>query len=97
MALASSLSPEALAQLWRIHFHLSLYFEGDDVLHSTAKAMDSRFWQKLATSPVSHLEIETYTFDVLPKALQAGGIESSIAREYDWVLNSQLTSTLINA
>ena len=59
--------------------------------------MDSRFWQKLATSPVSHLEIETYTFNVLPKTLQAGGIESSISKEYDWVTSSPLTSTLINA
>ena len=87
VALASPLAPDALAQLWRIHFHLPLYFSGDGVLHSTSKAMDSRFWQKLATSPVSHLEIETYTFTVLPQALQAGGIESSIAREYDWVIN----------
>jgi hypothetical protein len=87
VALASPLSHEAADQLWRIHFHLPLYFEGDGILASTAKTMDTRFWQKLATSPVSHLEIETYTFTVLPQALQAGGIESSIAREYDWVIN----------
>ena len=96
-ALDTPLSPTAESELWRIHFHLPLYFEGDGVLHSTSKAMDSRFWQKLATSPVSHLEIETYTFNVLPEALQAGGIESSIAREYDWVINSPLTPTVTNA
>lgn len=97
LALASPLSPDALAQLWRIHFHLPLYFKGDGILNSTSKAMDTRFWQKLKAAPISHLEIETYTFNVLPKTLQAGGIESSITREYDWVINSPLTSTLTNA
>jgi hypothetical protein len=62
-----------------------LYFEGDGILHSTSKAMDTRFWQTLKAAPVSHLEIETYTFNVLPQAMQAGGIESSISREYEWV------------
>jgi hypothetical protein len=97
VALASSLSHEAADQLWRIHFHLPLYFEGDGILASTAKTMDARFWKTVATSPASHLEIETYTFNVLPQALQTGGIESSIAREYEWVINSPLTSTITNA
>lgn len=87
VALASPLAPDALAQLWRIHFHLPLYFMGDGILNSTSGTLDARFWKIVATSPVSHLEIETYTFTVLPQALQAGGIESSIAREYDWVIN----------
>ena len=34
-----------------------------------------------------HLEIETYTWDVLPAALKIDLVES-IAREYDWVLKS---------
>jgi hypothetical protein len=85
VALASPLSPDALAQLWRIHFHLPLYFEGDGIVNSTAETLDARFWKTVSTAPVSHLEIETYTFHCLPTALQAGGIESSIAREYDWV------------
>lgn len=70
---------------WRIHCHVPLYFEGDSELRSTACMMDSRFWKKVASAPVSHLEIETYTFNVLPPALQAGGLDSSIAREYEWV------------
>jgi hypothetical protein len=86
VSLATPLSKTAESELWRIHFHLPLYFEGDGILHSTAKAMDKRFWELLATAQVAHLEIETYTFHVLPPALQAGGIESSIAKEYEWVL-----------
>lgn len=85
-ALATPLSATADSELWRIHFHLPLYFEGDSVLNATAKAMDARFWETVAATPVSHLEIETYTFHVLPPALQAGGIEASIAREFEWVM-----------
>jgi hypothetical protein len=34
-----------------------------------------------------HLEIETYTWDVLPKALKLDVVDS-IAREYEWVLGN---------
>jgi hypothetical protein len=35
----------------------------------------------------NHLEIETYTWDVLPADLKASSVES-IAREYEWVLDA---------
>jgi len=36
--------------------------------------------------PVSaHLEVETYTWNVLPEHLRAGGMEQAIARELNWV------------
>jgi hypothetical protein len=38
-----------------------------------------------ATGVTHHLEIETYTWDVLPARLKIDLIES-IAREYEWVL-----------
>jgi hypothetical protein len=34
----------------------------------------------------SHLEIETYTWDVLPPSLKIG-LLPSIVREYEWVMN----------
>ena len=37
----------------------------------------------------THLEIETYTWDVLPPALKIDLLDS-IAREYDWVLGASL-------
>jgi hypothetical protein len=42
----------------------------------------------LATSApfTQHLEIETYTWDVLPAGLKVDLLES-IAREYEWVLD----------
>jgi hypothetical protein len=39
-----------------------------------------------------HLEIETYTWDVLPAPLKSDLLES-IGREYDWVLSAFRTSS----
>lgn len=83
--LADALRDAPASGLWRIHFHLPLYYEGEGRLASTTAAMNGDFWNTLKATPVSHWEIETYTFHVLPQALQEGGIDSSIIREYDWV------------
>jgi hypothetical protein len=40
----------------------------------------------LATELSSHLEVETYTFDVLPEALRDRPVVEAIARELEWVL-----------
>jgi sugar phosphate isomerase/epimerase len=70
---------------WRIHFHVPLFtseYEGlgstqHDVRTVLEAARDSRFTR--------HLEIETYTWDVLPGALKID-VVNSIAREFEWVL-----------
>jgi hypothetical protein len=37
-------------------------------------------------TPLSdHLEIETYTWDVLPEHLKTGDIDEYVSREIDWV------------
>ena len=84
-ALASPVTPDHSDSLWRIHFHVPLYFEGNAPLHSTSNCMDARFWNQLMGLPIHHLEIETYTFHVLPPALQADGVVASTVREYEWV------------
>ena len=33
-----------------------------------------------------HLEMETYTWEVMPKELQAGTVIEQVAREYQWTL-----------
>lgn len=78
-------SPGTAPGTWRVHCHVPLYFEGDGPIRSTASALTPAFWQRLVRNRVSHLEVETYTFNVLPPALRAGGVERSIAREFEWV------------
>ncbi len=70
----------------RVHFHVPLFFTGNGPIASTADALTPEFFQELRSGACSHLEIETYTFDVLPPDVHPGDIVESIAREYAWVL-----------
>jgi sugar phosphate isomerase/epimerase len=71
----------------RVHFHVPLFFEGAGVLQSTADTLTPEFWVALRSGVCPHLEIETYTFDVLPPEVRPADVVQSIAREYDWVLD----------
>lgn len=71
---------------WRVHCHVPLYFAGDGDIRSTARQLTPAFWRALVRAPVSHLEIETYTFNVLPAALRCAGVERTIAGEFEWAL-----------
>jgi sugar phosphate isomerase/epimerase len=70
----------------RVHFHVPLFWEGAGALRSTSATLTRPFFERLASGACPHLEIETYTFDVLPPALRGVGVAESIAREYEWVL-----------
>ena len=46
--------------------------------------------QALATLPelhyAPHLEVETYTWEVLPLEMRSGDVVDQLVREYDWTL-----------
>ena len=69
----------------RIHFHVPLFWPGSDLLGTTSRDLAPSFFAALKKGATEHLEIETYTFNVLPPALRSGPVEESIAREYVWV------------
>ena len=70
---------------WRVHFHVPIFTEHFGTLRSTQEGIVKTF-DLLKEKPFTeHLEIETYTWDVLPQELKAGMLES-IKREYEWVL-----------
>jgi hypothetical protein len=72
---------------WRIHFHVPLFTREYDGLGSSQDDV-RRVIRAASASPVTtHLEIETYTWDVLPPALKFDLLES-IGREYEWVLGN---------
>jgi sugar phosphate isomerase/epimerase len=85
--------PEALGEMKpaageriRSHFHIPLFFEGDGLLRSTSAELNGEFFGLLRKGVTHHLEIETYTFNVLPPSLRAGGVEENFRRESEWVL-----------
>lgn len=69
----------------RAHFHVPLFFEGTRFLRTTAACLTTQFWERIRAGCSEHLEIETYTFGVLPARLRSAGVVKSIVREYQWV------------
>jgi hypothetical protein len=67
-----------------VHFHVPIFLERYGKLESTQDHL--REVISLVRDRTSHLEIETYTWDVLPAELKATSVDS-IAREYEWVLD----------
>ena len=74
------------ARQWRIHFHVPLVVERYGTFDSTQEDIRAVFRLLRATGFTRHLEIETYTWEVLPPALKQDLLES-IHREYRWVLD----------
>lgn len=70
---------------WRIHFHVPLFTDDYAGLQSTQGDVADILALAGRADVTRHLEIETYTWDVLPPDLKIDLLES-IAREYDWVL-----------
>ena len=85
--------PDALAEIpsfpdiqeINVHFHVPLFFNMGGVLRSTVDSLTTEFFQELRRGGTSHLEIETYTFDVIPPELHPGDVVRSVTREYLWV------------
>ncbi len=82
--------PEALADGaegdWRVHFHVPIFLAGYGALESTQDHLRRTLELVTERHTSAHLEIETYTWDVLPADLKASSVDS-IAREYEWVLD----------
>ncbi len=76
----------------RVHFHMPLYLDTiGEGLRTTAHAMDDAFFRRLKSGECPHLEIETYTFDVLPD--KPASVVNHIAREFEWVMARLNTET----
>jgi sugar phosphate isomerase/epimerase len=74
---------------WRVHFHVPLFLENLGTLVTTQPFVSS-FLAALRANPVcDQLEVETYTWDVLPAEHRKLDVAEAIARELDWV-RSQL-------
>jgi hypothetical protein len=73
---------------WRIHFHVPLHAtrltHGETTFAHLLGLLDI-----LADQPglCSHLEMETYTWEVLPRELRAPSVVEQLVREYDWCLD----------
>lgn len=69
----------------RSHFHIPIFWGNYQILQSTQDDVSAVLQLLQKNKATQHLEIETYTWDVLPPDLKLD-IVSSIEREYKWVL-----------
>ncbi|MFN3624872.1 MAG: metabolite traffic protein EboE [Hyphomicrobium sp.] len=74
---------------WRVHCHVPLFQSEFGALHSTQGALSDVLAACRRHTLAPHLEVETYTWDVLPAAMRGVDVGSDIARELKWV-RSQL-------
>ena len=82
---ALSFLEETTASEWRTHFHVPLFIDDYQVVQSTQDDILTVFELLQNNEICNHLEIETYTWEVLPTEMKVD-ISASIQREYEWVL-----------
>tara|TARA_B100000780_G_scaffold15250_1_gene10134 strand:- start:6413 stop:7621 length:1209 start_codon:yes stop_codon:yes gene_type:complete len=71
---------------WRIHFHVPIFLKQMDQFHTTQDFL-KEILNIHKNSPISqHLEVETYTWDVLPSNYRDTPVNQAIARELNWVI-----------
>lgn len=83
--------PEALKEKdnplvneWRAHFHVPIFAEKFDLLSSTQDEITEVLSLQKKEPFTNHLEVETYTWEVLPQNLRLP-LQDSIIREIEWV------------
>lgn len=73
---------------WRVHFHVPLHWEPqDEALHTTREDLLALISEIAAARPLPHLEVETYTWNVLPESIRPtddASLVEGIAREIEF-------------
>lgn len=72
---------------WRIHFHVPVFLERLEHFDTTQFFLREVLEVLRDTDISPHLEVETYTWDVLPEELRSTDISTAIAREMQWVMD----------
>ena len=68
---------------FRVHFHVPIFWKGDDTLKTTRPELDG-VSELLLEAGCRHFEVETYSWDVIPEKERAafgGDLTELIARE----------------
>lgn len=71
---------------WRAHYHVPLFVSSYGVLNSTQSDIEKVLSIHDLSMFTFHLEVETYTWEVLPEEMRLP-VNESIVRELQWVLN----------
>ena len=71
---------------WRVHFHVPIFLDNFGEYQST-QFFIKEMLELHKVNPISnHLEVETYTWGVLPESLKTENMQDAIIRELQWVM-----------
>lgn len=80
-------NPNQLGEEWRVHFHIPIHAQPGGAFDSTRDhligAMD---WLAANPAKCRHIEMETYTWEVLPQEMRSGDVVDQLVKEYEWTL-----------
>lgn len=83
--------PDALntpvADEWRVHFHVPLHWQPSGLLECTADHLVG-ILDAVQKNPAlcPHLEMETYTWEVMPPEVKCRDVVDQLVSEYEWTL-----------
>ena len=78
-------SMRTLGSEWRIHFHVPIFLAEMQHFSTTQDFLREILALHLEQPISDHLEVETYTWDVLPERYRGVPVAQAIARELNWV------------
>ncbi|MCB1226661.1 MAG: metabolite traffic protein EboE [Verrucomicrobiales bacterium] len=80
--------PNATGDEWRVHFHIPLHAQPGGHFDSTRDhLLGTMDWLARHPEKCQHIEMETYTWEVLPETLRSGSVVDQLVKEYEWTLN----------
>jgi hypothetical protein len=77
--------PSSDPREWRTHIHVPVFLDDLGAFRTTRFAIEDALRFHKANPLSRQLEIETYTWDVLPESLKSGDIVDYVCREIEWV------------
>ncbi len=84
--LTPEILPEIVGTRGRIHYHVPLSWEGNGRLGTTRHALTPAFWRYVRAGGWP-LELETYTYNVLPHALREHTLSEVLLSDFHWTLD----------
>ncbi len=85
--LAQAASTTAQEEEWRIHYHIPLHAAPSQLWDTTTDhLLEVLDWLSTNPSACQHLEMETYTWEVLPDELATRNVVQQLTAEYQWTL-----------
>jgi hypothetical protein len=70
---------------WRVHFHVPIFLERSGWLRTSREEILACLRAAQGCPELSHLEIETYAWSVLPETLRRPNLAEGIAEEIRWL------------